>query len=647
MLVRSGAVTPTDELVAALLALCPDPTLVVDHRGVVRYANQAMVALLGHPVDDLVDRPLDALLPPATRARHDEHLRRYFADPRPQPMGSGLELEAMHRDGRAIPVEISLGSVATADGLLVAAALRDISARRAAHRELTEANERLGAALGLAQMGVWELDLTTDRRVYSPQLLAMLGMQESHADSDAFFSSLHPDDRPLVAAATERAVRERGSYQITVRVRRADGELRWLETSARVVCGDDGAPARVQGVVRDVTERREVEAQLATADRMASLGLVAASVAHEINNPLAAIVGNVDLLTAGRPPDGAAREPALADIREAAARIRAIARDLRMFSRVEREERVPVDVVSVLESTLRMARAELRHRATVECELAPVPPVSGSESRLGQVFLNLLVNAAQSIGDGGGEAGTIRVSTGLDAGRRVVVTIADTGSGMAPETVARLFTPFFTTKPAGEGTGLGLTICRRIVLALGGDITVTSELGVGSEFRVHLPIAAGPSITAGAVAGAGTAPSPIAPRAPRARILIIDDEPILTRTLTRALAADHDVVAHNHGHAALELLAQGAEFDVILCDLMMPDLSGMAVYTSAIEARPELASRFVFMTGGVFAESARTFLASGPFTVLEKPIDLPAMRTLITARVDRARSTLAFAGEPG
>ncbi|MGE3547449.1 MAG: PAS domain S-box protein, partial [Kofleriaceae bacterium] len=239
------------------------------------------------------------------------------------------------------------------------------------------------------------------------------------------------------------------------------------------------------GIVRDVTDRKKVEAQLLVADRMVSIGTLAAGVAHEINNPLAAVMANLDLaqrdvteLTKQMGASGplATLQEEINDARDAAERVRHIVRDLRIFSRGEQEKRGAVDVERVLESTIRMAWNEIRHRARLAKHYGKVGPVEASESRLGQVFLNIVVNAAQAMPEGQADKNEIKVITSEDK-NRVYVEVADTGQGIPPEIMRRLFTPFVTTKPIGTGTGLGLSICHRIISELGGEITVNSVVG--------------------------------------------------------------------------------------------------------------------------------------------------------------------------
>jgi signal transduction histidine kinase len=238
-------------------------------------------------------------------------------------------------------------------------------------------------------------------------------------------------------------------------------------------------------------ERKTIRERLLISERMASIGMLAAGIVHEINNPLASLMANLEVLSIKLSRLPTELQPAVADAQEAANRVRLIAQDLRILSRpsADHERRGPVDIRCVLDSALRMAGNEIRHRARLVQELSDVPHVEGNDARLGQVFLNLLMNAAQSIPEGRPEGNEIRITTRVHDQHMVAVEIRDTGSGIAPEHLPRLFDPFFTTKPPEIGTGLGLSICHRIVSGFGGRILVESVLGKGTVFRTLLPIA--------------------------------------------------------------------------------------------------------------------------------------------------------------
>jgi signal transduction histidine kinase len=385
-------------------------------------------------------------------------------------------------------------------------------------------------------------------------------------------------------------------------------------------------------------ERRKIQEQLLISERMASMGTLAAGVAHEINNPLSVVVGNLhvirqDLEALIGDLDGATAgavagmtsglRESVRDAEEAAERVRAIVGDLRVFSRPDEDLRSSVDVHKVLESSLRMARNELRRRAKIVLDFGAVSNVDGNEGRLGQVFLNLLVNAAHAIPEGRTEQNDITVRTTAENGM-IVVEVSDTGSGIAPEVLPRIFDAFFTTKPIGIGTGLGLAICHRILTALNGRIEVKSQVGVGTTFRVFL-VPARPKQTREVPVLQRAEPQPIGPRG---SVLVVEDEPALCRVLERLLAP-HRVTTVMRAREALARIRAGERFSIVLCDLMMPEMTGMEFYDELVRDESAVVNRVVFMSGGVLTSHARDFLERVPNVRLEKPLDTARLHRLV------------------
>jgi PAS domain S-box-containing protein len=393
--------------------------------------------------------------------------------------------------------------------------------------------------------------------------------------------------------------------------------------------------------IRDLTERRRMENQLIFAGRMAAVGTLAAGVAHEINNPLAYIVANIDFVrnqvttVASRlARSGSARGDdlghaldetgeALAEARQGTERVRNIVRDLRVFARGDEDQTGPVAIRRVIDSSINIAWNEIRHRARLVKDYGDTPMVEANESRLGQVFLNLLLNAAHAIAEGATESNEIRVSTRTDTRGRAVVEIRDTGTGIPAAIRERIFDPFFTTKSSGEGTGLGLWIVSGILSALGGDIVVESDGVRGSVFRVTLPpvrLETPLSVVANTIAEA---------EAQGGRMLIVDDEPMILGALRRSFSSDYHVTCVGDGRRALERLRAGERYDVILCDLMMPEMTGMDLYGELGKLAPDQVERVVFVTGGAFTPRAREFLERVPNARVEKPIDFQNLRLLL------------------
>lgn len=394
--------------------------------------------------------------------------------------------------------------------------------------------------------------------------------------------------------------------------------------------------------LKEVLTARGVRAALEHTDRLASLGTLAAGVAHEINNPLAYVVSNLGysieqlIRMRSQLPSAAIPEPlreelgddlsriseALEEAGEGTDRVARIVQGLKSFSRSEGESRGPVNLCEVLNSAANMAENEIRYRALLERAYTETPLVFGNEARLVQVFVNLLVNAAQAIPEGNPHAHRIRVSTTVTPSGRVIAEVSDTGVGIPQEMVDRVFDPFFTTKPIGVGTGLGLSICHGLIHGLGGSISVVSEEKRGTTFRVELLPAEPPDLR--------RTPISDRPSASRGELLIIDDEPLVLRAFRRTLAAQHNILTVSDAAKALDLIKQGQAFDLIFCDLMMPGMTGMDFHALLRSADPGLAERVVFLTGGAFTSTAREYLNSVPNRALEKPLHPRALRTFVS-----------------
>jgi PAS domain S-box-containing protein len=431
----------------------------------------------------------------------------------------------------------------------------------------------------------------------------------------------------------------------TVHIREAEltthiTEPRTISDSVAPVV-DEGRMVGAVMVFRDITEQKLLQKRLEMSDRLASLGTMAAGVAHEVNNPLAVVVGNVSFVHGelaalletleggGTPtPDAVTslREAltAQSEVQASAERIRRIIAGLSAFSRPAPTTVAHADVRQVVEWALRTIAHELRNRAHIVKSLADVPPVAIDETRLGQVLINLLVNAAHAIDPGNAEHNEVLVSSRLIADGRVAIEVRDSGCGIAPEVQKMIFEPFFTTKPVGVGTGLGLSICHGIAASVGGSLDVESSVGHGSVFRLVLPAVnqanAAPRISA--------PPSRVEPSVRRGRVLVIDDEEMVLSTIKRVLG-EHDVVCVDSARKALKLLETEPAFDVIFSDIMMPDMTGVEFYEALLQRRADVAERIVFLSGGALTARVADFLAVVPNTCVQKPFQVDRLRAVV------------------
>ena len=338
----------------------------------------------------------------------------------------------------------------------------------------------------------------------------------------------------------------------------------------------------------------------------------------------------VDLLQPDMLEDAANRAREALD---GALRIKKVSRSLNSFSRLDRQELSQVNANSAVESALKMASNEIKYRAQLVKELGPVPDVWASEGQLAQVFLNLLVNATHAIDEGHAEDNTIKVRTWAE-GDSVFAEVIDTGTGIPQQNLQRIFEPFFTTKDIGKGSGLGLSTCRNIVNAFGGDIRVESEVGKGTRVVVRLPTKP---------KGSASVPAAEVSRGPstslvRGRVLVVDDDGAVCKTIMRAFEHDHDVVSAASGKEGRAILERDQEFDVVLCDMMMSDISGVELHSWLREEHPVLASRTVFITGGAFTPKAAAYLASVSNLRVDKPFDTVDLTKIVSEMIVAAKN---------
>jgi signal transduction histidine kinase len=386
---------------------------------------------------------------------------------------------------------------------------------------------------------------------------------------------------------------------------------------------------------REMTERARAEHELLQVQRLKALGRLAAGIGHEINNPLTFILGSVEavqeILAEHERRLGAVTYEELSHLLNAALtgtdRIAQIVRNIKMFVRPEEAVTEPVDVSAAMRLALDMVRADVAPHIALELALTEVPPVLGKRVELEQVFINLCKNAAQALAGLCDRDARIRVSSRCEQGE-VCIEIADTGPGIAPKDLDKIFDPFFTTKPVGQGTGLGLSICHAIVCSMSGNIDVRSTEQRGTVVTVRLPALDMPRL----VPAVSEKPR-LVPSSARGRILIVDDEPFVLQTMMHALR-DHDIVGMTSSRDAF-VRCMSEPFDLVLCDLMMPEISGMHLYQMLRQARPAIAERIVFVTGGAMLDDVREFLEHVPNEYLEKPVDRRRLQSRVHELLDR------------
>jgi two-component system cell cycle sensor histidine kinase/response regulator CckA len=460
----------------------------------------------------------------------------------------------------------------------------DITASLGAQEALRESETRFRQLAENIHEVFWLTDLAKGRMIYiSPGYEQIWGRscQALYDEPRDWLAAIHPDDRDRVlqAALTKQV---NGTYDEEYRIVRPDGSIRWIRDQAFPVRDEHGTVTRVAGVAEDITERRQLEAQVRQTQKMESVGLLAGGVAHDFNNWLTVISGSAELLleTAGVVPECG---ELLREIQHASERATALTRQLLAFSRREVLEPRVMDLNAIILDTEKMLRRLLGEDVLLETSLAPgLSRVKVDPGHWTQVLMNLAVNARDAMPTGGRLTMETREQTldesftrsrpSLQPGRYVVLAISDTGCGMPPEVRARIFEPFFTTKGMGKGTGLGLAVVHGIVAQSGGHIEVYSEVGVGTTFRIYLAVAA--------ELAAGSAPSAAAPQVRGTEIvLVVEDEESIRRVAYRGLRANgYTVLQAGDGEEALAVLERhGGTVDLLLTDVVMPRMNGRAL----------------------------------------------------------------------
>ncbi len=373
-----------------------------------------------------------------------------------------------------------------------------------------------------------------------------------------------------------------------------------------------------------VNTLKTTQAQLVQSEKLSAVGEFVAGVAHELNNPLAAVMGFSELLKTGDVSEKHRRHLDL--IFKSSQRCQKIVQSLLSFARRHQPERKPVEVNKLIEDVLEIVAYQLRtSNVEVVCRFAAdLPLVLADGHQVQQVMLNLINNARQAI-EAHRADGHITITTER-AGQFIRIQIQDDGPGISAENLKRIFDPFFTTKEVGKGTGLGLSLCYGLIKEHGGNISATSQPGHGATFTIELPVTDGGAVTVGAAA-ADNLPNPR--EGVGKKILLVDDEEILLEMIRDELQRHgYEVITARSGEAALEELAR-QPVDVICCDIKMPGLNGRQVYERLRTRHPEFSRRIIFMTGDVINESLQLFLEQENLACLNKPFALRELRTAV------------------
>lgn len=616
--------------VTEALTVCAMPLVVVEEMGCT-WMNEAArkLAFQGSAQQVLVESPnsvqrrLANAICDAARVDGSERGLDAFS------VESSIRLE----DGQRIPIAIA-ASTFQESSAAVLGLLSDLRATREAQAAVRRAEERFERLVESLIASVWILKRR--RVVYANRAAARLfGVDRTLLIGVEVSELLHPDDVPGLLDHLERVERGESVLPHEYRAISRDGSMLVVEFSS-VSLDYDGEPS-VLSFGRDVTERKREELRMLQSDRLSALGMLASGMAHALNNPLTYVLLNLEhlsrrLAAASLDSDALADATArLTEAREGAERMATIVRRMRAFARADESSPRGVDLRSVLESVVDLVGHEVHHRGRLTTRFESVPPVLASQSKVEQICLGLLLFAAQVLPDDASRRYEVRMSLEADERKLAVLEVVCEGCHFAEPELERLFEPLPASED-GRVLGFGLSVCRTLVEQLGGQIDAKTLPGTGLLLRTAIPYV--PASRSADSKVPSSRPSSIPPpTSGKAQVLVVDDDPGVARALRLMLEDEHEVTCMANPREALRELLGNAKYDLVFCDLMMPELSGMDIYQVLRFNRPGYEAKMVFMTGGAFTPAVRRFLEQVPNQRLEKPFNLRSLRRLVQRSV--------------
>jgi PAS domain S-box-containing protein len=464
-------------------------------------------------------------------------------------------------------------------------------------------------------------------KLINPQFSENLGYTEDELLNKNYQDIVFPEDRSKVKEKATAMLKGRSTSPYEYRYITGNGETRWVSESVASI--EYHGKKATLGTSMDITELKELEQELLTSSKLASVGELAAGIAHEINNPLTGVMGFAQLLVEKKDtPREISKD--LESIYQESKRAVRIVQNLLRFARQYKPEKKYVDINELIESTLELQSYELKiNNIKVEKNFGTgIPLIIGDYNQLQQVILNIVVNAQQAITETK-LRGRIIITTFAENGH-VKISIADSGPGITSETMSKIFDPFFTTKQVGKGSGLGLSVCHGFVTEHGGKLYAESIPGKGATFFIELPIMLKNTGVVKEKEAAQTEKGKITSKH-TGKILVVDDEPAICDILEKILSEEgHEVDTARSGRIAVNKLA-AKKYDICIIDLKMPGMGGSELFSIIQQTYPELSDKVLFITGDTVTVDTHDILQSTGRPYLTKPFDYNKFMELINS----------------